>query len=268
MSNVSGRSFLIVTPCDDGPKFCFWESLRAFEKDYHAGLLDTEHRFEVLTIPGDSLVPRARNNLAYTFLEQTAHDYLFSIDSDLDFRAEDIMRMCDVIVARDLDIVCGSYAIKQDEFRWCINTLPDITKPDDDGLQQIAAAPGGLNVTHRRVFEEMIRRAKSWPHWLVEYTEDHTKRAQWDFYFNGVVLDRDEWPDKPRGRYLSEDWGFSYFARNLGFKIWWDTKTVFLHRGECFYPKQARRLTKAEMDAKAIAQPDGSKSDFAKAETV
>lgn len=262
------RSFLIVTPCDDGHKFCFWESLRAFEKAYHRGELATPHRFEVLTIPGDSLVPRARNNLAWTFLTQTDHDYLISLDSDLDFRPDDVLRLADIAAAHDLDLLAGLYAIKQDELRWCINSAPGAVPDAITGLQPITMAPGGLNIAHRRVFERMIDAAPTWPHWRVDFTEDMTKRDQWNFYFNGVVLDPAEWPDKPRGRYLSEDWGFSYFARKLGFTIWLDVKTVMLHRGETFFPKQARRLTAEEVEAQKINQPDGTTTPINKPETV
>jgi hypothetical protein len=262
------KSFLIVTPCDDGHKLCFWESLRAFERAYYSGALNTAHRFEVLTTPGDSLVPRARNNLAWTFLTQTSHDYLFSIDSDLDFRADDVVRMADLAAGGNLDMLAGLYAIKQDDLRWCINSAPDAKADPETGLQEITMAPGGLNVTHRRVFERMIEAGPTWDKWPVEYTEDMTGRQQWDFYFSGVVRDLKAFPDKPLGRYLSEDWGFSYFARSLGFRIMLDTKTVMLHRGECFYPKQARRLTQDEVASQQIKQPDGTTTPMQKPETV
>ena len=262
------RSFFIATPCDDGHKFCFWDSLRTFEKLYHANQLGTAHVFETFTMPGDSLVPRARNNIAAAFLTQTDHDYLVSIDSDLDFRPADILRLADLAAAHDLDMLSGLYAIKQDELRWCINAAAD-AKPDPvTGLVSITMAPGGCNVVHRRVFERMIAAGPTWTPWLVDYTEDGTHRDLWNFYFNGVVRDIEEWPDKPRGRYLSEDWGFSYFARKLGVRIWLDEKTVMLHRGETFFPKQARRLTAEEVAAQEINQDDGTKTPFVPVEKV
>jgi hypothetical protein len=268
MTSIPGKSFLIVTPCDDGHKLCFWDSLRAFEKAYYSGSLNTPHRFDTLTPPGDSLVPRARNNIAAAAFLQTTADYQFSIDSDLDFRVEDILRMADIAAGNDLAMLAALYAIKQDELRWCINSLPNVPPNATTGLQEIAMAPGGLNITHRRVFEAMIAAAPTWTHWPVAYTDDAAKDTRWNFYYNGVVRDAAEWPDKPHGRYLSEDWGFSYFARKLGFKIWLDTKTVMLHRGECFYPKQARRLTQEEVASGNINQPDGTQTPIVPAEKV
>jgi hypothetical protein len=266
--DVPGRSFFIATPCDDGHKLCFWDSLRAFERLYHKGEIPTRHSFTAICPTGDSLVPRARNNIAYAFHEKTDHDYLFQIDSDLDFAPADVIRLADLAVLNDFDILCGKYAIKQDELRWCINEIEGCGADPDTGLQKIAMAPGGLTIIHRRVFSKMIAEAKAWPHWRVEYTEDSTGRDGWDFYFNGVVLDLEWFPDKPRGRYLSEDWGFSYFARKLGFNIYLDTRTVFLHCGTCMYPKQARRMTAEEVARGEVANPDGTVQPMAKTEKV
>lgn len=265
---IPARSFLIATPCDDGHKLCYWDSLRTFERAYYTGAIPTEHRFDSMTPHGDSLISRARNNIAHHFITATDSDYLVQIDSDLDFRPEDIMRLADIAAANDFDMLAGLYAIKSDEMRWCINSLPGKTADAKTGLQEIAMAPGGCVIIHRRVFERMIAEAKAWPHWKVEYTEDASKRDGWNFYFDGVVLDLDAFPDKPRGRFLSEDWGFSYFARKLGFTIWCDTKSVFLHCGECFYPKQARRLAQSEVDSGAIKQEDGTTSPITPAEKV
>lgn len=267
MTDIPPSSFLIFTPCDDGHKLCFWESIRAFERAYYSGALRTQHRFEVLTQPGDSLVPRARNNGAAQFLA-TDFQYLVSIDSDLDFRPEDVLKLADLAAAGDMDILAAFYACKQDDLKWCANSIPNVPPDPTTGIQEIAMAPGGLNLTHRRVFDRMIATARDWPHWIVEYTEDETGRDMWNFYHNGVVKDLEMWPDKPRGRYLSEDWGFSYFARKLGFRIWLDTKTIFLHRGECFYPKQVRRMTQDEVTRRKIKQPDGSETPLDPTEKV
>jgi hypothetical protein len=260
-------SFLITTPCDDGHKLCFWDSVRAFERAYYSGRLNTPHTFEFRATPGDSLVPRARNNHVKLFYSGTDFDYLFPIDSDLDFHIEDILRMADLAVTHDLDFLCGLYAIKQDELRWCINPLPDCPPDPVTGLQQIAMAPGGVHLISRRCIAAMIAADGTWPHWPIKYTDDAALDERWNLYYAGVVRDP-AFVDRPHGRYLSEDWGISYLARSLGFKIWCDSKTVMLHRGECFYPKQARRLTQAETAAGEIHQPDGTTTLITQPEPV
>lgn len=257
----AGKSFLITTPVDDGHKLCFWESVRQFERAYYTGQLNTPHRFEFKTFPGDSLVPRARNNALIYFLRQTPFDVIFPLDSDLDFTPFDLLHMADLFVARDMDFLCGRYAIKEPGLRWCENGLPGEV-PDAEGVLKLACAPGGIHMISRRCIETMIAAADSWPHWLIRYTDDAGLDERFNLYFNGVVKDLVEWPDRPLGRYLSEDWGISYLARKLGFPILCATRAVALHRGETFYPIGARRMTQEETE-KGIRQPDGSISHLA-----
>lgn len=261
------RSFLIATPCDDGHKLCFWESLRRFERAYYSGQLPTNHRFEVMTMPGDSLVPRARNNFLHTFREKTNLDFLFPIDSDLDFRPEDIIRLADLAAQRDLDFLCGRYAIKEPTLRWCENRIPG-EEPDADGVMKIAMAPGGVHLLSRRLVDTMIAADATWPHWPIKYTDDANQDERWNLYFCGVVRDAEFFPDRPLGRYLSEDWGISYLARKLGFPLWCDTRTVMLHRGEIFYPLGARRLSEQEATAGMITQTDGTRTPISPPEKV
>jgi hypothetical protein len=262
------RSFLIVTPCDDGHKLCFWDSVRAFEKLYYLGRLDTPHRFEFRTVPGDSLVPRARNNLAHFFRQGTDFDAIFPLDSDLDFRPQDILQLADLFALYDMDFLCGRYAIKEDGLRWCENALPNGAKHEVEGVIEIATGPGGIHILSRRCIDAMVAAADTWPHWRIRYTDDMAHDERWNIYFNGVVLDTEWWPDRPLGRYLSEDWGISYLARKLGFKIWCDTRVVMLHRGECFYPKNARRMSYEEVQSGMIQQPDGSTTPMRPPEPV
>lgn len=263
-------SFLIATPCDDGHKLCFWDSVRAFERAYYSGKLAevTPHQFEFVALPGDSLVPRARNNFAYFFRQRPQFDYIFPVDSDLDFRIEDILRLADLAATNDLDFLCGLYAIKEDNLRWCINSIPGELPDPVTGLQKIGCAPGGMHVISRRCIDAMVAAAPTWDRWRIAYNDDHTLEERWDLYFNGVIHDPTFFPEHPIGRYLSEDWGISYLARKLGFTVWCDTRTVMLHRGECFYPKQARRLSYEEVEAGQIKQPDGSTTPINPPESV
>jgi hypothetical protein len=69
----------------------------------------------------------------------------------------------------------------------------------------------------------------------IGYLEDETDRPLWDFF------------DMPRvdGRKLSEDWYFCNVARELGFKVWGDTKVLLMHVGTAVFPlrHQATRGT-------------------------
>jgi hypothetical protein len=242
----------VSTPCDDGHKLCFWDSLRALER---ASLLgQTKHRYRIHTTPGDSLVPRARNNHAHTFYHDTADDILLSLDSDLDFTVGDIERLLE----DPWPIMAGRYAIKQPELRWCLNNLPG-QKVDPFTQREFVSTSGtGFLATFRHVFGTLMTEASAWPHWRIRYNDDASKGTVHNLYFNGVVLDPEWFPGFPEGRYLSEDWGFCYLARKHGFPIACDHRVTAFHRGEISYPLNARRLSHEEESAGIIHQPDGS----------
>jgi hypothetical protein len=248
---------LIITPCDDGHKLCFWQSLRAFEKTPDpAG-----HTYEILTPPGDSLITRARNNYNHTFFFGTDFDYLLWIDSDLDFRPEDIHRL----VAHRLPIVGGTYYIKARDTRPCINSLPGEGTDPETGLMRVASTGTGALMYHRSVVAAMIAAADSWDKWRLRYIDDANQDTRYALFFDGVIDDKD-FPHTPR--FMSEDWSWCYFARKLGYDIWLDTRAVFLHRGEIDYPLHARRMSAEEVQRGELQQPDGAFTPIAKPEPV
>jgi hypothetical protein len=248
---------LIVTPVDDGHKKCFWDSVRRFERTPDpAG-----HTYEWITPDGDSLVTRARNNHNHTFLAGTDFDVVGTIDSDLDFRPEDIWQL----VAHRLPIVAGTYYIKARDTRPCINSLPGEGVDHDTGLMRVATAGTGALFTHRSVVNDMVAAGDWWHHWLVRYIADGSLATQHHVYHHGII-DDPTLPHTPRE--MSEDWAFCYFARALGYDIYLDTRAAFFHRGEIDFPLHARRMTAEEVARGEIAQPDGTFTAVAKPERV
>lgn len=89
---------LIAVPCMDQVPAVFCQSLR------------------MLKIPGEcmlamqmgSLIYNSRNNLA-TKAIQADVDYVFWLDSDMEFEPDTLMRMLDVMQKHDLDILTGLY---------------------------------------------------------------------------------------------------------------------------------------------------------------
>lgn len=238
----------VSTPCDDGHKLCYWNSIRALERyPDPAG-----HSYFIYTTPGDSLIPRARNNHAHEFLKSDC-DIFLPIDSDLDFRPQDVWGM----VARRLPIVAGMYAIKQRDLRWCVNGIPG-EPVNEEGMQRVATAGTGALAIYRIVFDKMKSVAASWEHWRMRYICDHTKEEKFHFFHHGVIDDPVEFAHAHNPRDMSEDWNFCYMARKLGFDVWADTRSIFLHEGTILYPIDARRLTPEEEASGVIQQPDGS----------
>lgn len=242
----------VSMPCDDGHKLDFWKSTQELHR---ATLLrQTPHHYRLFASHGDSLIPRKRNNDLHHFYTNTADDWFFCIDSDIDFRVKD----CDQLFENPGPIMAGPYAIKQEQHRWCINEIPGHLKDPQTQRQFVATAGTGFFAVHRFVVGTMIAAAGKWRQWPVKYFCDGTGVEQWDLFHAGVVHDPKWFPASPR--YLSEDWAFCYMARKLGFAVTLDHRSAVLHEGVIKYPLGARRLSREEEAAGVIHQPDGSQT--------
>lgn len=220
----------LATPCDDGHRLCFWDSL---VKTLERGDMGCDLR--VWTPPGDSLVTRGRDNITHDFYFNSSDDYLGFIDSDIDFRPEDVVQG----VERRLPIVAGHYAIKQQDLRWCLNSI-DGEKPDGvTGLYRVATAGTGWLFFHRSVVARMIAAERRWKHWRMRYIDDARMDVRYHLFADEVIDDPVEFTHSPRR--MSEDWSFCYFARKLGYDIWADDGIIVMHEGSIKYPLQAHR---------------------------
>ena len=70
--------------------------------DLQLELLRAKHQVIISTIQNESLITRARNYIASTFLESDC-DYLLFIDADHGFVAQDVLKM----IETELDILCA-----------------------------------------------------------------------------------------------------------------------------------------------------------------
>lgn len=106
---IRTKKLLIATPMYGGScsgEFCnsLFETTKLFTKN------EIPHDFK--NILGESLIPRARNELADLFLRGD-HDYLLFIDSDISFNPEDILSLLEHAVKReDMEIICAPYPLK------------------------------------------------------------------------------------------------------------------------------------------------------------
>lgn len=206
---------MIGLPIDNGAQSHFWQCLCQLIKDP-----PFEIQFEFNC--GDSLVPRARNELTARFLASDCTHLMF-IDSDIMFTVHDVERL----LADDLDIVAGFYPKKQTRLEYVCNELlspgPDI----QPSVRQMAYMGTGFMLIKRGVFETMADRLGD----DLRYISDFTGRLEYDFWSVGVY----EYPDGSR-RYLSEDWYFCQRALVLGYKVWGDTRVKLHHIGLAVYP--------------------------------
>ena len=170
----------------------------------------------------DSLVSRARNNIAHIFLKGSCDSLLF-IDSDIIFTPEHIRRAID----HNKPIVCGAYALKNPGApSWVACGLID-EPPDANGLQKMRHCGTGFMLIQREVFQKMIPTFPEIMYLDKERDESLTPDVEHHDFFSVGVVDR---------HLLSEDWYFCNRARKLGYDIFLDTKIILGHIGLVQYP--------------------------------
>lgn len=201
-----------------------------------SGLLNDGISFAIYTIENESLISRARNKCAMYALEH-GFDRLFFIDADMIWNYEDFKR----IVNSDKLIVGGTYPIK--EYPICINWNPlrdngffplsrsevnfkDFRKQyaDKDGEVEVLHIPTGFMAIQCSVFKDLAESGRVVPYY---YKESHSSAVKTSFEFFPVRVTEQE--------YESEDWAFCRIAREAGFKIYLQTKSVCGHTGIMHY---------------------------------
>ena len=192
-------------------------------------LIDAGVRHDFLFTSGESLITRARNTSAATFL-QTDYDWLFFIDSDIQFTPDDVAALYNA----DAGHVKGAaYPWKQADISnttaWKDGELVDIGKLS--GPTEVDYLGTGFLMIHRRAFEQ-IREA--WPE--LHHTEGKVGDC-WSFFDTEI---RD-------GVYLSEDYLFCQRWRDLGEKVMLIPEIRLRHWGLAGYGVPAGDLHRVQV---------------------
>ena len=202
-------------------------------------------KFAVSTIT-DSLISRARNNIAAKFLANSEFTHMMFIDADIGFQPEDVIKM----LWHNKEVVTGSYPIKEinwkkvkhdavvndirydqlmsKSLRFVVNPVKDkenqATLKVDDGAIEIFDAGTGFMLIQRSCFEKMI---EAYPH--LKYNDDTGSLTQEEkkytyAFFNSYI-------DPHKNRFLSEDYVFCRYWQDIGGKIWVDPDIDMVHVG-------------------------------------
>lgn len=201
--------------------------------------------YELRTLPGDSLVTRARNNLADIFYQNSSddcNDFSLWLDDDILFNPESVLQM----LALDLDFVSAPYTRKGLHMDR-IHAAAKLGYKAED-LAKVAGTPNVNWITQlRRLDEPMPVLESGSGFWLVkrkvfrmmaeqldiEYKRTAEEKAHFghdtahDFFRVGV------WPETRE--YLSEDWWFCREWRNLGGTVWCCFWIKTQHIGQYMY---------------------------------
>jgi len=144
---------------------------------YVAGLLGTINKMKSVGVPvywaqmmNESLITRARNELARLFLEK-GMDYLMFIDADISFNGTAVAQL----MAADRDITCGIYPKKEVDWKqvskaakmgkenlqdyggaFVFNMTGQMQESDSDGVIEVRHGGTGFMLIKRKVFEDLM----------------------------------------------------------------------------------------------------------------
>jgi hypothetical protein len=205
---------------------------------YTVGLLNTVQEFMrhgmqlyYAHMMNESLITRARNTLAYDFLDTDATHLMF-IDADITFNPADIVSM----VNADKDIICGLYpkkeinwktvagAVKQGvEYQdlpnytgsFVVNLVGDVAQATGDVNEPMEIDNGGTGfmLIKRNVFETLKDKVPTYTNDMILIVDKNpVKKIIHEFFATSI--------DEVSNRLLSEDYHFCKIARQAGFKVY------------------------------------------------
>jgi len=176
---------------------------------------------QVSSICGCSVVSRARNLIAYEFLESDC-DHLMFIDSDMTFDADSVIRL--MAWNQSKAIVGGAYQARKAGKVYIlsldggegVNGTEGTVSMDGFGLVKAHRIATGFMMIQRQVFEKLRANHPEWRH------KDTNSKKKLHAYFDFMTT--------PEG-YIGEDFLFCDRARAEGFDIWIDPTIKLGHMG-------------------------------------
>lgn len=193
-------------------------------------LLATSFPHEFLTIRNESLITRARDVIAASFLNDTDFECLLFIDADIEFQPDDVARLW-ILCSGRADVAAGVYRHKNPEAKlaaWVDGKLRDIDEFDQPF--EVDYAGTGFMMIRRQTFERLIQEFPDWAYDEGFPLEEKKSEAMkcWAFF-------QDPIEDSALGRFhLSEDYFFCQRVRDMGMKVFMDPEVRLKHWG--LYP--------------------------------
>lgn len=217
--------------------------------------------YTVSTLANESLVTRGRNTLVSFFMENPQATHLFFIDADIEFNAEDILRM----VAYDKPVTVGAYPKKAVNWASIIDAArnnPEETvetieghssnyvvnfefNTDENGqkipqvqivdnLVKLKDAGTGFMCIKKEVIQQMFDK-----HPEMKYCNDINVDMKFEPFMYALF---DTMIDPDSRRYLSEDYTFCRLWQQMGGDVWLDPRTALNHVGHYTFRGNIRKL--------------------------
>ena len=178
----------------------------------------------LLTLTNSSLITQARSKIANFFINNTNHDYLFFLDSDIGFNPQDVIKL----LSHQVPIVSGAYPMKIIPERYCIDVIQPEQRQGD--LLKINGNGMGFVMIHRQVFLDI---AKQYPGLKYIPSDYHSDTPHTSAEINNSYHYFAE--HKKQNGFASEDKSFFYRASQVGYDVWLDTTIRLNHTGYHIY---------------------------------
>jgi hypothetical protein len=124
------------------------------------------------------------------------------------------------LLNRDVDVIGGLYPMKTLPIKWVVNGFEG-AETGPDNLQEVSKTGTGFMLVKRHVFEKLNEHPAVKPFnndiGLPKELDQHLRT-----YYDTAVREN---------RYYSEDWTFCENWRDLGGKVWVDTRVLLRHVG-------------------------------------
>lgn len=187
-------------------------------------------------LTNESLITRARNTLAYTFLESDCDALLF-IDGDHSFDADDVVKM----IESGKDLIGAIYPMKSINWQavrnaallgkenleeysgiFAVNMLDESQSYDVNTPFKVLDIGTGMMFITRKVFEDLKPRCKTYKNNSIGSSMP----------FGGEVVEYFTTTINENGTLLSEDYAFCAMWRSLGNDVWAAPWVKITHAGE------------------------------------
>lgn len=214
---VNGMSITIALPSHD--QKLFLDTSMALGHSMCA-LMNNGVKFNISTMPGDSMVARARNSLISSWYREMDTEYLMFIDTDMGWNPNDMIRLLMDAKVGDYDVVAAIGRRKTDESEsYCYLMFDDNRAMVDPktGCFEVRSVGAAFMLISRRIVQKMIESFGD----EVDYIHTDGK-LYWELFWNGRMPDRHYW---------SEDYTFCDLVRKVGSRVMVNPHIALTHWG-------------------------------------
>jgi hypothetical protein len=237
---MTAQPFLfLATPCYGGlVNIYFLRSVLALQ----GACAEQGIGLHVELLDNDPLITRARARLAHRFLNHPAATHMLSIDADIGFPPQNILRL--LAAGRDLaGGVCPLKHIDWDKVRaaalagqadlmgksvgYVVRFIPtpDNSVQVEDGFAHVSFVGTGVQLVRREALERICA---AHPELTADLSDVEPGATRVCMVFDTLV-------EAATGQHLSEDYAFCQRWRDLGGEIWADVESRYMHVGHAAY---------------------------------